>query len=308
MSRPHRPRTLVAVFSLASLAAMPAARPGVSAQIRASEEGTVSQTVDGTTLSIRYSRPRLRNRTVSEIFGKEVKWGEVWTPGANRATTLKVDKDVTINGAAVPAGAYSVWMVVEDADHWNTVLIPDTMQFHTDHPPVTPEMLQFASPVATIDGSPVRDLTWGVSDLSSTGMTATMAWADRQVALQVRVPPSMPPEIGADRAAPYLGRYTMTWKPGPPPPGWVDTAEITHADSLMTLHWPIWFWPEVSNELLIPVLDDWFTFGVVMDGELFDVIREFTFEFTVKDGRATGFDVRLPDDMILFSGTRATEP
>jgi hypothetical protein len=195
-------------------------------------------------------------------------------------------------------------MVVEDTDHWNTVLIPDTTKFHTEHPQVTPEMLQFPAPVTRIAGPPVRDLSWSFGGLSSTGMTATMAWADRSVALDVRVEPSMPPEISVDRAAPYLGRYTLTWKQGPAPPGWVSTAEITHADSLMTLHWPIWFWPEVSDELLIPVLDDWFTFGIVLDGELFDVIREFTFEFTVKDGRATGFDVRLPDDQILFSGTR----
>ncbi len=72
----------------------------------------------------------------------------------------------------------------------------------------------------------------------------------------------------------------------------------------MVMHWSVWFWPEVSQELLIPVLDDWFTFGVVQDGELFDVIREFTFEFTVVNGKATGFDVRLPDDKVLFSGTR----
>ncbi len=304
MPCPPRPRTLVAVLLPLAVIALPIPRATLAAQIRASEEGTVSQTVDGTTLSIRYSRPRLRSRAPSAIFGTEVKWGEVWTPGANRATTLKVDKDVTINGTAVPAGAYSVWMVVEDTDHWNTVLLPDTMVFHTEHPEVTPEMLQFPSSVTTIDGAPVRDLSWTISGISSGGMVVSMAWVDRRVALDVKVPPSMPPEISADRAAPYLGHYTMTWKQGPPPPGWVSTAEITHADSLMTLHWPIWFWPEVSNELLIPVLDDWFTFGIVMDGELFDVIREFTFEFTVENGRATGFDVRLPDDSILFSGTR----
>ncbi len=291
-------------LSVALLAALAVVAPPAPAQIRASEEGTVSQTVDGTTLSIRYSRPRLRARTVDEIFGREVKWGEVWTPGANRATTLTVSKDVTINGTKVPAGAYSVWMVVADADKWNTVLLPDTTKFHTEHPTVTPQMLQFPAPAAIIAGPPVRDLTWGFSQLSSTGMTATMSWADRQVALQVKVPPSLPPQVAADRAARYVGRYALSWKLGPAPEGWASTAEITHADSLLRMDWPLWFWPEMHDELLIPVMDDWFTFGMMQDGELFDVIRDFTFEFTVKDGRATGFDVRLPDDKILFSGVR----
>jgi hypothetical protein len=43
---------------------------------------------------------------------------------------------------------------------------------------------------------------------------------------------------------------------------------------------------------------------MAQDGEIFDVIRELTFEFNLKDGKATGFDVRLPNDKVLFSGTR----
>lgn len=292
------------VVSAAVVALHVLVAPPVEAQIRASEEGTVSQTVDGTTLSIRYSRPRLRRRPAGEIFGKEVTWGEVWTPGANRATTLRIDKDVTINGTKVPAGAYSVWMVVEDADTWNTVLLPDTTRFHLPHPVVTADMLQFRSPVARTTGAPVRDLTWGIEGISATGMTVTMAWADRRASLAVVVPPSLPPQVAADRAARYVGRYTLSWKQGPTPPGWDPTAEISHADSLLRMHWPVWFWPEMADDLLIPVADDWFTFGMMQDGELFEVIRDLTFEFTVKDGRATGFDVRLPDDKILFSGVR----
>ncbi len=59
-----------------------------SAQIRASELQTIAQVVDGTRITVEYSRPRLRGRTA--IFGtKAVKWDEVWTPGANWATTLE---------------------------------------------------------------------------------------------------------------------------------------------------------------------------------------------------------------------------
>ncbi len=52
------------------------------AQIRASELQSIAQTVDGTTLRVTYSRPRLRGR--SQVFGtRAVHWGEVWAPGAN---------------------------------------------------------------------------------------------------------------------------------------------------------------------------------------------------------------------------------
>src|SRR5512138_77827 len=59
----------------------------LGAQVRASERGSVSQTVDGTVIEVDYGRPRLKGRIP---FGGIVHWGEVWTPGANSATTLRV--------------------------------------------------------------------------------------------------------------------------------------------------------------------------------------------------------------------------
>src|SRR5512147_2293691 len=76
------------------------------AQIRASELQTIAQTVDGTTIKLTYSRPRLRGR--SNVWGTRiVNWGEVWTPGANDATLLETDRDLTMGGVPVPKGKYS---------------------------------------------------------------------------------------------------------------------------------------------------------------------------------------------------------
>jgi hypothetical protein len=51
---------------------------GLSAQMRASERGAVSQTIDGTVITIDYSRPQVRGR--DSLFGGVEKWGAVWTP------------------------------------------------------------------------------------------------------------------------------------------------------------------------------------------------------------------------------------
>ncbi len=53
----------------------------VAALIRASEKATVSQMADGTVFSVTFSRPQARGRTA--LFGKMIKIGETWTPGAN---------------------------------------------------------------------------------------------------------------------------------------------------------------------------------------------------------------------------------
>src|SRR4051812_47371942 len=80
------------------------------AQIRASEHGTVTQRVSGTTISVEYDRPVARGRT---LFGEGgvVHWGDKWTPGANWATTIDVDTDVRIDGQPLPKGKYSIWLV-----------------------------------------------------------------------------------------------------------------------------------------------------------------------------------------------------
>jgi DUF2911 family protein len=73
----------------------------VAAQVRASEPASISQTVDGTKLTVTYSRPRARAR--DSLFGKVVTWGEVWTPGANLATTLELSKNAKLEGHPIRA-------------------------------------------------------------------------------------------------------------------------------------------------------------------------------------------------------------
>ncbi len=61
-----------------------------------SEHAVTAQTVAGTTITVEYYRPLARGR--DSLFGKVVKWGDHWTPGANWATTIEVDHDVRRSG------------------------------------------------------------------------------------------------------------------------------------------------------------------------------------------------------------------
>lgn len=65
-------------------------------------------TIGGQTIVVAYGSPRRRGRT---ILGAVVPYDRVWRTGANEATTVICDKDITIGGAAVPAGAYSLWTI-----------------------------------------------------------------------------------------------------------------------------------------------------------------------------------------------------
>ena len=72
--------------------------PGDSAEV----------TVGGKKIAIRYSRPWQRGRV---IWGVVVPFDSVWRTGANLATALTTDGDVTIGGTSVPRGAYTLYSI-----------------------------------------------------------------------------------------------------------------------------------------------------------------------------------------------------
>src|SRR5213596_218058 len=86
------------------------AQPG-----RRSQRGTVTQSVNGTEISIRYYRPVLRGRTA---FPDVVSWGRTWTPGADSATRLETTGPLEIEGKTLAAGKYSLWVIPEEKDAW----------------------------------------------------------------------------------------------------------------------------------------------------------------------------------------------
>ena len=119
------------------------------AQVKASEHATISQTIDGTTITIEYSRPSLRGRTIrGELFGDQIAWGHTWTPGANWATLFEANKDVVLDGVPVPAGRYSVWMKV-DPDVWEVVLDPRDSLYHVARPEPSDDQIRFPATPTT---------------------------------------------------------------------------------------------------------------------------------------------------------------
>jgi hypothetical protein len=65
-------------------------------------------TIAGKKVAIRYSRPYMRGRA---IWGVVVPNDSVWRTGANLATSLTSDGDVTIGGSSVPGGSYTLYSI-----------------------------------------------------------------------------------------------------------------------------------------------------------------------------------------------------
>ena len=273
--------------------------PGVlSAQVRASELGTVSQIIDGTRISIEYSRPRARGR--QDLFGGEVKWQEVWTPGANFATTLELSKNVKIGGHPVPKGKYSVWMVVRPGGDWTFVLDPRPRLYHMAHVDSTPAQIRF--PVKALPAPFTEVLTWSFPENRASGATMVMSWGSVRVPLEVTVEPTYRIATPAADAAPYVGRYEFRWGDMP------DSAKslqliVAYQDSMLTMRFEPKD-PYYEGAALIRIKENWFIPGIFENGQFIDALKEMVFEFTVEGGKAVSFDVRRDADQLWARGTR----
>jgi hypothetical protein len=85
---------------------------------RPSPPATASQKVGETTITITYSQPSVKGRTIGDDL--EPLPGKVWRAGANEATVFEVDKDVMVQGKALPKGKYGFFILVQD-ETWTII-------------------------------------------------------------------------------------------------------------------------------------------------------------------------------------------
>ena len=86
---------------------------------RPSPPAIAKQTLtSGTTVSIDYSQPSVKGRKIGDDL--EPTAGKVWRTGANEATVFTVDKDVKVEGKALPAGQYGLFTIM-NGDDWTII-------------------------------------------------------------------------------------------------------------------------------------------------------------------------------------------
>ena len=81
---------------------------------RPSPPALVTQKIGDLTISIDYSQPSVKGRAIGTDL--EPKPGQVWRTGANEATVFEVDRDVKVNGNALPKGKYGLFTLVDGND------------------------------------------------------------------------------------------------------------------------------------------------------------------------------------------------
>ncbi len=77
---------------------------------RPSPPATVTQKVGKTTITINYSQPSVKGRTIGVDL--EPMPDKVWRAGANEATVFETDNDVTVEGKTLPKGKYVFFILI----------------------------------------------------------------------------------------------------------------------------------------------------------------------------------------------------
>ncbi len=287
-----------------------AAAPGpLYSQIRSSERGTVSQMLDGTVVALDYARPQVRGRP--KLFGGVVQWGEIWTPGANMATTIETNRDIQLDGHPLRKGKYSVWLVVHRASlTWTLVLDNTPQRFHMDLPDTMRAVLKF--PVRIRTGPPVEMLTWEFTQVTTSTMTLSMRWGTVAIPMAISVTPSHAIAFDSAAALPYLGTYPLSitdpknvWSPlyeG----GSRASVVVSYARGSLRTQWtpPVGGGgPRYANAILVPLTSGTFLVGLLSGGKIWDEPSEITVEFVRSGAGGTTLVLRNAESEVA-RGTR----
>ncbi len=97
----------IKTFGLSTLLMLSVAFISV-AQERASPAKTAEGSINGAKITVNYSSPGVKGRT---IFGELIPLGKVWRAGANEATLFETSKDIQVEGKKLPAGKYSFFII-----------------------------------------------------------------------------------------------------------------------------------------------------------------------------------------------------
>jgi len=150
-------------FALAA-AAVALAAPALAQNPR----GEAKAMVAGKTVAIDYGRPSLKGRDMLA----QAQVGQPWRLGADSATTLKTETDLTFGDAKVPSGEYILTATKVDTDKWQLNVLAKDDRSRVADIPLSQSKTDDSIEMFTIDlkgegRKGTLKMTWGQTALSA---------------------------------------------------------------------------------------------------------------------------------------------
>ena len=149
-----------------------------------SPSSTLEQKVGLTDVTVKYSRPAMKGRT---IFGDLVPYGAIWRTGANQNTVITFSDDVTVKGKELKAGSYAIYTRPNEAV-WEVFFYTTTDNWGT---PQEWDVSKVAAnvKVETMEiPMPIESFTITIDDLYNNGATLGIMWENTYVGVDFVVP------------------------------------------------------------------------------------------------------------------------
>jgi len=149
-----------------------------------SPSSTLNQNVGLTDVTVKYSRPSMRGRTV---FGNLVPFGKIWRTGANANTTISFSDDVVVAGNTLKAGTYAIF-TKPAPDFWEVYFYRDTDNWGA--PQQWDETRVAASARVPVKKSnwPVETFSITIDNINNNGASLGMHWENTSIEVPFEVP------------------------------------------------------------------------------------------------------------------------
>ena len=174
----------LATLTIVLLCASPFRMKGQYSQLdlpRESQAATVMQQIGTTELSVNYSRPSAKGRT---IWGDVVPYDQMWRAGANENTVFTCSNDITVEGQKLPAGTYGLH-TIPTKDKW-------TIIFSKDHTAWGSFFYKKEMDALRVEVTPracamTEQVTYDFADVTKEGSSLTLRWEKLEVPVKLGV-------------------------------------------------------------------------------------------------------------------------
>lgn len=145
--------------------------------------------IGGKAVFITYSSPRVRGRqghifTPHGLISHDVHY-PVWRAGANAATTLRTNADMTIGDLNVPKGEYTLFVDIANPNRWTLIVSKDTGEWGLAYK-AGDDLGRMPMHMSTPDHL-IQDLKWTITNLGHGNGRLTLAWEYHLASVPVHI-------------------------------------------------------------------------------------------------------------------------
>ncbi|MEJ7779316.1 MAG: DUF2911 domain-containing protein [Daejeonella sp.] len=153
------------------------------AQLRmppASSSQTIVQEFGLGTVTVKYSRPNVKGRSV---FTELAPYGEVWRTGANNATVITFTDNITLEGNPVKAGEYGLFSI-PGKDSWTIILNKSAQQWGAYKYKQDDDVLRFQVKPAKVSDK-AESFSIAFTNVMPSSAKLNLLWDDTKVAINM---------------------------------------------------------------------------------------------------------------------------